>query len=662
MIFSGNPTLYLLIVAMLIAFSGLPGLLLNRPGAGQWIAAASVLCASIIGEYAVFTLTGGTPGAVYQVDWPLPFGPALLSVDHLSAIFLVPLFLVTGCVSVYSIAYWPAREKKSAGRVTLFLGLFAAAMIIVVMARHGVLFLMAWEVMALSAYFLLTAEQHHPEVQRVATVYLIATHTGTMALFVLFSLLSATIGSFSFPAAHSLTQTLPVASVIIVMALIGFGGKAGLMPLHFWLPGAHANAPSHVSAMMSGLMLKMGVYGILRTVSFFAVLPVWLGWVVLLLGVWSAVNGIALAAGQSDLKRTLACSSIENVGIIFIGIGLSLVGLQMHAPWLVVSGLFGAFIHIINHGLFKSLLFLGSGALIHAAGTREIDRMGGLARRMPLTSPLFLIGSLAICGLPPLNGFVGELFLYTGAITDGMLSPFPLAALVAPLLALVGGLAVITFVKLYGIIFLGAPRSPGAAKGHEAPSLMTGPMILLAAACLIVGMVPVLVVKLVTPAVAYYGELSAPVIAEVTGRVPLLSLTIVNILLLFLIAAIGTAYLLKLRRSPITHASTWGCGYLAPTARMQYNGTSFSEMVVNLMGVFITPDRQRPSFVTTIAPAEARFRYTVTETVLDRILTPVFRIIGLAFQYLRKVQHGQLHIYVLYIFATLFVLMVWKFK
>jgi hydrogenase-4 component B len=658
---SADPTLYLIISATVIALSGLPGLVLNCPALGQWIAAVFVVVASLLGEFAVFDLFSGSTGAVYQVDWPLPFGPALLSVDHLSTIFLIPLFLVTGCVSVYSIAYWPAREKKSAGRLTLFLGLFAAAMVIVVMARHGVLFLMAWEAMALSAYFLLTTEQQSPEVQRVGTVYLIATHTGTMALFVMFSLLSGTSGSFSFPAAHSLSQALPVASVVIVTALIGFGGKAGLMPLHFWLPGAHASAPSHVSAMMSGLMLKMGIYGILRTLSFFDMLPTWLGWLILLLGAWSAVNGIALAAGQRDLKRTLACSSIENVGIIFIGIGLALVGLQLHAPYLVVCGLFGAFIHIINHGLFKSLLFLGSGVLIHAAGTREIDRMGGLSRRLPITSSLFLVGSLAICGLPPLNGFVGELFLYIGAITDGIYSPLPLAALAAPVLALVGGLAVITFVKLYGIIFLGAPRSAEAANGHEAPAAMTGPMILLAAGCLAVGMAPVFLVKLVTPAVGTYGDLSAPVIAEVTARVPLVPLTLANILLVALIVFIGTVYLLRLRKSHCSQGATWGCGYLEPTARMQYTGTSFSEMLVTLLGAIVAPNRQRPTLDTLIPPAGARFLYTVTETVLDRVLTPIFHVIGWAFSYLRKVQHGQLHIYVLYIFATLFVLMIWTY-
>jgi hydrogenase-4 component B len=520
---------------------------------------------------------------------------------------------------------------------------------------------MAWEVMSLSAYFLLTTEQENTAVQRSGTVYLLATHTGTMALFVMFSLLRGASGSFTFPAAHALAQTLPIATTIIITGLIGFGGKAGLMPLHFWLPAAHANAPSHVSALMSGVMLKMGVYGILRMLLFFDGLPDWLGWLVLLLGSWSALNGIALAAGQRDLKRLLACSSIENIGIIFIGIGLALVGLQLDAPYLVVCGLFGAFIHIINHGMFKSLLFLGSGAIIHASGTREIDRMGGLARRMPITAPLFLLGSLAICGLPPLNGFVGELFLYIGAITDGIVSPLPLAALVAPVLALVGGLAVITFVKLYGIIFLGSPRSASAGVGHEATATMTGPMILLATGCLVVGLAPLLLIKLLAPVVSFYGGLTLPVIAELTGQIPLLPLTLANIFLLILVLGIGAAYLRRLRSSPCSQAATWGCGYLQPTPRMQYTGTSFSELIVSLLGVVVAPDRRRPKLSSTLATVGAGFSYSITETVLDRILTPLFGVIGVSFSYLRRVQHGQLHIYALYIFATLCVLMIWRY-
>jgi hydrogenase-4 component B len=644
-----------------MALSGVPGLLLHRHDRGQRIAAVVVVAAALLGESAVVALLSGTPGATYRIDWPLPFGAATVSVDHLSTLFLLPLFPVAGCASIYSVAYWPARERSGAGKLTLFLGIFSGAMVLLLMARHGVLFLMAWEIMALSAYFLLTTEQRDGEVLRAGIVYLITTHTGTMALFVMFALLAGTSGSFTFPASHALSLAVPGATVVFIAALVGFGGKAGLMPLHFWLPGAHANAPSHVSAMMSGLMLKMGVYGVLRTLSFFALLPAWLGWLVLLLGAWSALNGIALAAGQRDLKRLLACSSIENVGIIFIGIGLALVGVQLHAPHLVVCGLFGAFIHIINHGLFKALLFLGSGVLIHGTGTRAIDRMGGLSGRMPVTSPLFLIGSLAICGLPPLNGFVGELFLYVGAITDGIDNPLPLPALVAPLLALVGGLAVITFVKLYGIIFLGSPRTAGAAHGHEAPAAMTGPMAFLAAGCLVAGLAPLLPVRLVTPAVGWFSGQATSEIVRVTARVPLVPLTLANILLIFLVLVMGGAYLLRLRRLPGSRGTTWGCGYLAPTPRMQYTGTSFSEMVVTLLRAIIAPVRQKPVLDAVLPTAAAPFSYSVSEIVLYRILTPLFHGVGLAFSCLRRVQHGQLHIYVLYIFATLCVLMIWTY-
>jgi hydrogenase-4 component B len=649
----------LLTAAIVLTLSGVPGLLLRAPVFGQWLATCCVVSASLLGELSVFTLLSGTRGASYQIDWPLPFGPALFAVDHLSTLFLLPLFLVTGCAAVYSLAYWPAKEQPTAGKLTLFFGLFAAAMVVVVLARNGVLFLMAWEVMALSAYFLLTTEQQNAEVQRVGIVYLLATHTGTMALFVMFSLLRSASGAFEFPAFHALSPSLPYATVIIVTALIGFGGKAGLMPLHFWLPGAHANAPSHVSAMMSGLMLKMGVYGILRTFSFFEFLPAWLGWLVLLLGAWSALNGIALATAQRDLKRLLAYSSIENIGIIFIGIGMALVGMQTHAPYLVVCGLFGAFIHIINHGLFKSLLFLGSGVLIHGVGTREIDRMGGLARQMPTTATLFLVGALAICGLPPLNGFVGELFLYIGAMTDGITAPFPLVALVAPVLALVGGLAVITFVKLYGIIFLGTPRSPGAAHSHEATKLMTGPMLLLAAGCLLAGLIPLLLLKVVSPVVGYYGGLTDAVLAREILRIPLVPLTVATGMLLLLMGAIGAVYLARLRRLPCTSKATWGCGYLEPTPRMQYTGTSFSELAATFLGAIVGLRRQKPALTNDIFPRTASFQYAVPETVLDRILKPLFHWVGVGFHYIRLLQHGQLHIYMLYIFATLFILMIW---
>lgn len=656
-----EPTATLLAAALLLFFSGLPGLLMSSPILAQRLAAVLAVIGSILGEIGVINLFTGTLPATYQITWTFPFDPALLAVDHLSALFLIPLFAITGCASVYSVGYWPATEHKNATKLTFFMGLFAASMVMVLMARNGILFLMAWEVMALSAYFLLTTDQQNREVQHVGTVYLLATHTGTAALFVLFSLLCGITGNFIFPANHSISMALPTVTALLVAALIGFGGKAGIMPLHFWLPGAHANAPSHVSAMMSGLMLKMGIYGILRTLSFFDALPPWIGWLILVAGSLSALYGIALAAAQKDLKRLLACSSIENIGIICIGLGIGLIGIQQNFPFLTVCGFTGAFMHIINHALFKSLMFLASGVLIHATGTREIDLMGGLAKKMPFTSPLFLLGSLAICGLPPLNGFVGELFLYAAAIKDGINSTLPLVALVAPALAMVGGMAVITFVKLYGIIFLGAPRSHGAAHGHEGNAYMTVTMTLIAFGCVIAGLIPFLLLKLVSPAMRFFSPAIQSSINVITAQLPLAELMTLNIILLVTIAICGWLYFVAIKRSSVASSGTWGCGYLAPTPRMQYTGTSFSELPVTLLGSLIAPLRKRPKLENAgfFADRSSNFVYATTETVLDKVLVPLFYWTGFGFSYLRRVQHGQLHIYMLYIFATLLVLLVW---
>ncbi len=642
---------------VLLALSGIPSLLIRPPGWGQKIAAAITVIASTLGLIASGRMLNEPLPSRYILDWQLPFGPCELSSDPLSTLFLLPLFLATGCCSLYATAYWAARDHPSSEKkMTFFFGLLAASMALVVLARNGVLFLMAWEVMALSAYFLITTDQLDPKVQRAGTVYLLATHTGTTALFVLFALLCKNTGSFAFPEAHTLSPLVTPAAAILVAALIGFGAKAGIMPLHIWLPGAHANAPSHVSAMMSGIMLKIGIYGILRTVSFFAATPDWFGWLILLLGAISAVTGIALAAVQRDLKRLLACSSIENIGIVFIGLGMGLIGLQTGNTALVVFGFAGGFMHIINHGIFKPLLFLGSGVLIHATGTREIDQMGGLAKRLPQSTPIFLIGVFAICGLPPLNGFVGELFIYFGAFSDALSSPTPLISLLAPLFAFIGGLTLITFVKFFGIIFLGSPRTSAAAHAHEASGAMVAPMALLALCCLTAGVVAPLLLQAVKPVVIYYSGISSAAFTHVAHTVPLATISLVNGALILLVLLAGLIYCRMIAHRPQTLTMTWGCGFPASTPRIQYTGTSFTEQAANLLGVIVTPDRHYPRINGNL-PETARFRYTVTETILDRILTPIFLIAGQAFAYMRRLQHGQMHLYMLYIFATLFALM-----
>jgi hydrogenase-4 component B len=605
-----------------------------------------------IGGAVAVLVTGRTE--LYVISWTLPFDTCEFGVDPLSAWFLLPVFLIPGCSALYSRGYWPAQNNPGTVRkLTVFLGILTAAMSMVVMARNSIIFLVAWEIMALACYFILTTEDDKPEVRDAGTLYLITTHAGTLALFVLFSLLRSVHGSFLFPAAGSLPAAPLIATAIFACASIGFGMKAGIMPLHIWLPSAHANAPSHISAIMSGVVLKIGIYGLIRTLSFFAGIPSWWGVVVLALGAISGVVGVAFAIGQHDLKRLLAYHSIENIGIITMGIGVALIGEAIGNSAMVVLGMGGALLHVLNHATFKALLFLGAGSVIHAAGTREIDLMGGLSRRMPYTALLFGIGAVAICGLPPLNGFVSELFIYLGFFTaiqaQGGAAAF--SALATPALALIGGLAIACFVKVSGVVFLGNPRSAEAREGHEAPMTMLAPMVALAFVCVVIGIVPAVVTGGLEEAVrAVFPDFSSG--ASLQSLAPLGWVTILNMTLLALIGVIAAAYYYRLRKTAVSTAPTWGCGYLNPNPRMQYSASSFAQMLTSLFAFVLKTDTRRP-VITGIFPTPATFHSHVPEAVLELVYIPALERLYKRFLPIRKLQSGVLQQYVLYILLTL---------
>ncbi|MDT8389786.1 MAG: proton-conducting transporter membrane subunit [Lentisphaeria bacterium] len=585
-----------------------------------------------------------------------------VAVDPISIVFLAPVFVVPVLGALYGLGYWRQSENPANGRkVSFFYGMLAGSMALVVVSRDGVLFLVAWEVMALAAFFAATAEDDLPAVRRAGWIYLVATHVGTMLLFAMFALFRQATGSFALSPVPSEVCGTGLASGIFVLALLGFGFKAGLMPLHVWLPGAHANAPSHVSAVMSGVMLKMGLYGIVRMASLLGPGPVWWGAVLLVAGVSSGILGLAFAIAQHDLKRLLAYSSIENIGIIAMGVGLALLGRSLNRMDWVVLGLGGALLHVWNHSLFKSLLFLGAGAVIHATGTRQIDRLGGLAGRMPRVTCLFALASVAICALPPLNGFAGEWLLYLGLFgtlgTDGGVS-WPTAALAAAALAMIGALAVVCFVKLFGVMFLGGPRSGAAIAAHDPGMTLLGPMAALAAGCLVLGILPWLTVPLLDRAAENWAGGGAATIPPILSVAPLSWISVMGVVLMGAVAALGLPLRLLLRRRNVASAGTWDCGYARPAFRMQYTGSSFGQTLAALFAWALWPVRHAPQ-IQGFLPTATRYQGDTPDTVLERLILPIFHMAERLLPRLRLLQQGKVHIYVVYFLLALLALLLW---
>ena len=443
---------------------------------------------------------------------------------------------------------------------------------------------------------------------------------------------------------------------LFFLALLGFGLKAGVMPLHFWLPGAHTQAPSHVSAMLSGVVLKMGIYGILRTLSLLPNPPAAWGGLLLLFGLVSGLFGVVFALGQHDLKRLLAYHSVENIGIILMGMGLAMLGRSLGRPEWMVLGMAGCLLHVWNHSFFKSLLFLGAGAVVHATGTRQIDQLGGLAKPMPWTSTLFLVGAVAICGLPPLNGFVSEWLVFLGLLQAGTTSGASgsLTMIGAPILAMIGALAVACFVKVYGTVFLGTARTPAAAHAHESPLSMRGPMIVLAVLCALIGLAPVLVSPILDAVVAnFLGE---------TGLIPLglttvAPLKIIGAMAELLLMCILTLWLClfliyRARRSVIT----WDCGYARPTSRMQYTASSFAQTIVAMFGWILHPHSRQPQLSGPF-PDPTSMQSHVDDIVLDRFIIPGFHGLEHRFGWFRRFQQGLTQQYLLYILIVVLLMM-----
>ena len=601
---------------------------------------------------AVRVLVGG-PAVGVSWEMGAPGGTWAFGIDSLSAVFLVVVLGVGLANVLYGIAYLaPERAHRPVGSAHLLTGLFLAAMALVVTAQAIMPFLVAWELMALTAYLLVVFEDEQADVRRAGLVYLAATHIGTLALVAMFALWGTRAGGFTFDAFAR--ASLPASgAAVLSLALVGFGLKAGLVPLHFWLPGAHASAPSHVSGLMSGVMIKTGIYGLLRVISLVGAVPAWWGWTVLTLGILSGVLGVLWALAQHDLKRLLAYHSIENIGIILLGMGAGALGVAYQAPAVAVLGFAGAVLHTVNHALFKSLLFLGAGAVFRATGTRAIDQLGGLARRMSWTWVAFLVGSVAIIGLPPLNGFVSEWLVYQGLLRGGLaVGPVRVAVLGVAALALIGGLALACFAKVGGVVFLGEPRSAAAEQGREQTAGYLLPMAALALACAVIGFLPSVAVQ---PVLAVAGSIAGasletlqPTLGPVVRAAWGISLVSGGVVLLLIV---GWAWrrALERRRSP-AWSETWACGYVGSTPRMQYTAASFAAPLLQAFGRAAGVRTER---------TPAAFHTHPVDLVLEGVVLPAWRQVWRAAEAIRPVQQGRLHTYLLYIIGVLLALLLY---
>jgi hydrogenase-4 component B len=649
---------------IIVATSGLPGLLMGRNSTrGQWLTTLLAALGAVLGLTGVFWFWATGISEPIVLPWSIPGARFSVGLDGLSAIFLMPVFLISLLGSLYGLSYWKQTEHPDNGqKLRFFYGNLTAGLSLLVIARNSILFLFGWEIMALSAFFLVTTEDDDREVREAGWLYLVATHTATLSLFALFALLYSVNGSFTLGPLNRDALTPGVKTAIFALALVGFGLKAGIMPLHIWLPSAHAMAPSHVSAIMSGVLIKMGIYGLVRVMSLVPDPPLAWGAIVLALGGVSGVVGVAFAIGQHDLKRLLAYHSIENIGIIVMGLGLALIGRSLGRTDWVILGLGGGLLHVWNHALFKALLFLSAGSVIHAAHTREIDHLGGLAKLMPWTARFFIVGSVAICGLPPLNGFVSEFFIYLGlfgTLVDRGSSSFTAAAFAAPALALIGTLAVACFVKVCGAVFLGSARSEHAMHAHESPMSMLGPMAALVACCFLIGLAPILVAPVLQQGVETWApELTANA-TSLAGLAPLGWLSLMSSLLFVALMLFGLVLWLWLRGPAVHEDATWGCGYLAPTARIQYTSSSFAEMLVSMFSWVLRPRSRKPQALP-IFPRRADFHSDVPDAVLDEVVLPTFRWGASFFSWFRVFQQGNIQVYLLYIFLALVGLLLWR--
>jgi len=637
-------------------------------------AAAASLVTAVAGATAV--LSGNTEEFVLLLGLPdLPFH---LRLDPLAGFFLAVVGLLSTFVSIYSVGYLKGFiGHRPVTRVAVFCCFFLAGMFMVVLADDALFFLISWELMAAASYFLVMFEDERAENRKAAFLYIVIAHVGAIAILLSFGVMAGIATGFesfrgyTFEAMRQATFPVTWATAAFFLALFGFGAKAGMVPLHVWLPEAHPAAPSNVSALMSGVMLKTAIYGIIRvTFDLLKVFPWWWGATVLVLGIATAVMGILYAALEKDLKRLLAYSSVENIGIIMVGLGLSMVFSSFGLSVLAALALTASLYHVMNHAMFKGLLFMGAGSVLHATHETNMEYMGGLIHRMPWTAALFLVGCISIAALPPFNGFVSEWLTFQAFLLSPSL-PSPLMKLFMPLgaalLALTAALAAATFVKAFGVTFLGHWRGPQHHTVHEAGWTMRAGMMLAAVSCLCLGIFPTLFIdwmdkipeqlvgsKLSVSATSTGWLWLTPVAAErasYSGIVVFLgALLVYGIVYIVLHVKPG-----KIRRGPI-----WDCGFEKLTPRMQYNATSFAMPLRRVFGFVVNVKEQvtlAPQVANAAFPRKLHFHLRIRDRFWNWLYKPVADASFWVARKVGRLQQGRIQAYLIYSFVTIIVLL-----
>ncbi len=648
-------------------------------GAGWKGLASNLVYAAALAAGAVMLSVGlsalaAAPSGAETLDLPvgLPWLGAHFRLDALSAFFLVVVNLGGFTASLYGLGY--GNREESPGRVLPFFPAFLAGMNLVVLADDAFTFLLSWEFMSLASWALVMAHHRVHDNARAGYIYLLMASFGTLALLLAFGLLAGPAGGYAFSAIRAAPPSAGLAAAVLALALLGAGSKAGLVPLHVWLPLAHPAAPSHVSALMSGVMTKVAVYGFVRLVFDLAGPPDWWwGALVLLLGGASAVLGVLYALMQHDLKRLLAYHTVENIGIIFIGLGLALAFRANGMGLAAALALTAALLHVFNHSLFKSLLFLGAGAVLGATGERDMERLGGLIRRMPLTAIAFLAGSAAISALPPFNGFVSEWLTFQAILVSPKLPQWLLKFLVPAVgatLALSAALAAGCFVKAFGATFLGRPRGAAAQQAHETDRASLAAMFVLVALCLLAGLVPGVFIDALAPVgqqllgarLAPQGQFAWFTIVPIED-----SRSSYNGLLLIVFIALGAwlaaAVIHRWASHALRRAPAWDCGFPDASPATQYTAGSFAQPIRRVFGSLVFRAYERVSMPAPGRTEPARFHLRLRDLVWDTFYAPVQGIVDFGADHLNKVQTWTIRAYLSLVFGTvvalLMVLAIW---